>query len=206
MQIDHIVYAVPDFEAAIEQLEKIVGIRPTFGGYHAFKGTKNVLVNLGNQCYLEILAVDETNLNIKPPRWMGVDLITEPKITRWSLKSVDWKQESKVLKSYHAEMGIMKDGKRETADGDLLTWRMLMPLANPAVELVPFFTDWQTSSIHPTDNLLEKCQLMDITFTHPTPELVQATFDKLNLNYTIQKGESSKIEITIDTPNGRVVI
>jgi len=58
---DHIVYAVTNLEAAIDEFEKLSGLRPVFGGYHTTKGTKNALVNLGNECYLEILAIDEGN-------------------------------------------------------------------------------------------------------------------------------------------------
>ena len=86
-KIDHIVYAVPDLSAACDELEELLGVRPIFGGYHDSQGTKNALLNLGNQCYLELLAVDEANTKIEAPRWMGVDLIQHPRITRWAIKS-----------------------------------------------------------------------------------------------------------------------
>jgi len=98
-KIDHIVFAVPNLEAAMNEFEELTGIRPAFGGYHTTQGTKNAVVNLGNDCYLEILAADNDNTQIAPPRWMGIDLIESPQITRWSLKSKDLQSDSAVLKT-----------------------------------------------------------------------------------------------------------
>jgi hypothetical protein len=55
-----------------------LGVKPVIGGRHLLHGTKNALINLGNQCYLEILAKDEENPTFKGTRWMGIDLITQP--------------------------------------------------------------------------------------------------------------------------------
>ena len=64
-QIDHIVYTVPNLEKAIDWFAEISGIRPAFGGYHTTQGTKNAVVNLGNSCYLELLAADDANKDIQ---------------------------------------------------------------------------------------------------------------------------------------------
>jgi len=57
-KIDHIVLAVPNLEEGILWLEKKLGVRPAYGGQHLTEGTHNALLNLGNNCYLELLAID----------------------------------------------------------------------------------------------------------------------------------------------------
>jgi len=203
-KIDHIVYTVPDFETALNDLEKSLGVHPSFGGHHLSKGTKNALLHLGGQCYLEILGIDEDNLKINAPRWMGVDLVQTPKITRWALLSEDFEKESSILQSYHPKMGVKNEAQRKTEKGSFLKWSMLLPLAKPEVEIIPFFINWRASSIHPTNSLAKKCQLVDIKFTHPNPSSIQSTFDQLGINYKIQKGVEISIKITIDSPNGTV--
>jgi hypothetical protein len=74
-------------EEAIAWFEEQAGVRPVVGGKHPTKGTKNALVNLGNKCYLELLAADCENTSFSGNRWMGVDTIETPTMTRWSLKS-----------------------------------------------------------------------------------------------------------------------
>jgi len=200
-KIDHIVYAVPDLEVAINEFEKLSGVRPVFGGYHTTKGTKNAIVNLGNDCYLEILAIDEENASVTPPRWMGIDFIKTPQITRWSLKSNQLNQDSEILQKYHAEMGIIQSGQRKTNTGEL-TWEMILPLATPAVELIPFMTDWQNSTVHPTHNLPQQCKLIDLAFTHPNPTVIQSVFDELGVDIIVQKGEKATIRANIQSSNG----
>src|SRR5210317_1322238 len=97
-QIDHLVYAVPDLEQAIIWFEEKSGVRPIAGGRHPTKGTKNALVNLGNQCYLELITADESNPSFTRSRWMGIDLLEEPKMTRWSLKSEHLAEISQILR------------------------------------------------------------------------------------------------------------
>lgn len=202
--IDHIVYCVPNLEDALNDLEKKLGVRPSFGGYHTTQGTKNAVLHLGNACYLEILAADKDNTAITPPRWMGIDLIQTPKITRWAIKSIDLQQDSQVLKKYQPDMGRIEGGQRRTSNGGLLTWQMIMPLAVPEVDIIPFMTDWQQSEVHPTGQMAEHCRLLDLTLTHPTPQNLQTTLSQLSLDLNVVKGASASITIKIQCPKGIV--
>lgn len=205
-KIDHIVYAVPDLEAAMDQLEQTLGVRPLFGGYHTTQGTKNAVLHLGHQCYLELLATDFENKQCKAPRWMGVDFIDRPQVTRWSLRSTQLQEDRLSVKQYHMEMGSIQGGQRKKTDGQLLTWEMIMPLAAPAVEIVPFMTDWQHSVAHPTDSLPQVCQLISMEFTHPQPQMVTPTMDQLGIDLDLIKSQKISIKANIQSPNGLIQI
>ncbi|MDF1697614.1 MAG: VOC family protein [Saprospiraceae bacterium] len=200
--LDHIVYCVPNLEEGMEYIEALLGAKPTIGGRHLTKGTKNALLNLGNSCYLEILAADTENVEFKGQRWMGIDLITKPKITRWSLKSENLIGDSKVLEKYDPRISSISGGKRKTADGNSLSWEMILPASTPEIELMPFMTDWSSSSTHPTNDLPEMCTLKTIELTHPNPSKIHSFFDQLQTGLTIRKGGFEKICITIQSPNG----
>jgi hypothetical protein len=206
-KIDHIVYAVPDLDEAISWFESVSGVRPVFGGYHANHGTKNALVNLGEGCYLEFIAIDEENTKITPPYWMGLSLLGDKgRITRWSLKSNKLEYDSTVLKSYHPAMGFIIHGQRKTTSGKLLSWQMTLPLAEPLVALVPFMTDWQTSDFHPTDQLPEQCHLLALELNHPKPTDIQPTLDNLKLELKVNKSKKQSIRTILDTPKGEIRI
>jgi len=204
-QIDHIVYAVPNLEDACQELESALGVKPVFGGYHKTKGTKNALLNLGDSCYLEILAVDESNKEIEGARWMGVDLIKKPCITRWAIKSDNLPDDQLKLQMYHADMGEIFGGSRQTPNGDLLEWNMILPLAAPEIELAPFMVHWSKNSIHPTENLTQICPLVSIEFRHNNPTKVQHVFDELGLEQNINKGSETDIKIQIKAASGEIV-
>ncbi|MEM8526612.1 MAG: VOC family protein [Bacteroidota bacterium] len=204
-KLDHIVYAVPDLEATMNWFEEQTGVRPVFGGYHTTQGTKNALLKLGDQCYLEFLAADEKNTAITPPRWMGIDLIAQSRITRWAVQSTDLQKDSKILKSYDSKMGNTAGGQRKMTNGKLLTWELTMPLAEPEVEILPFLIDWQRSESHPTDSLEQHCHLVELKLTHPNPDSLQEVLGQLNLNINISKG-AVNINAVIQSPKGLLVL
>ena len=201
-KIDHIVYAVVDLVKTMDVFENATGIRPVLGGYHTHQGTKNAIVNLGEAAYLEFLAKDDTNLAIPPPRWMGIDLIQRPRMTRWSLKSADLVKDSTILKKYNTEMGEIQGGQRRMTTGELLSWQMIMPLATPEVDIIPFMTDWQTSTVHPTSQLPAQCRLLAMEFSHPRPGLLAATLDELALDVAVLKANQTAIKAKIEGPAG----
>ncbi len=203
--IDHIVYAVLDLEAAMQDFEAKTGVRPVFGGYHQTQGTKNALVNLGNTCYLEFLAIDEANTSITAPRWMGIDSIKRPQITRWALQSEDLARDSQILQAYQAEMGKLQAGQRNMSNGKMLTWQMTMPLAEPTVEIMPFFLDWRESEVYPTEQLAAQCRLLELKLRHPTPAVLQAVFQQLDLDMVVLEGEAA-IHLRLESPKGVVLI
>ena len=200
--IDHIVYCVYDLDHAITTFAERLGIAPSFGGYHTTKGTKNALLNLGNQCYLEFLAADKDNTNFTGERWMGIDILTQPQITRWALKSAQMNLDGPILQSYDSNMGRMEEGQRKRSDGTVLKWSMSMPLATPEIEVVPFLTDWSASTIHPTDSLPDECRLIDLLIYHPDPASIQPVFEQLSVDCEVIQSDKASIKIKVECPNG----
>ncbi|MEM6766291.1 MAG: VOC family protein [Bacteroidota bacterium] len=202
--IDHLVYVVPDFEAGISQIRQLFGMDPKIGGKHPTQGTQNALIHLGDTCYFEILAVDEKNIDILPPRWMGIDLIQVPTLSRWCLKSDKLEEDAAGLKRYYTPLSEVMDGKRRLPTGDILEWKLSLPLAEPEVEVIPFFIDWKNSQAHPTDHLAEGCHLENIRFSHPKPEKIEKLFHELGISINIEKSDFPRISAHIQTPNGLI--
>lgn len=157
--------------------------------------------------YLEFIAIDETNLKITKDRWMGVDVLTKNQITRFALKSNDLISDSTILKAYNPAMGITSGGSRHTATGTILQWELLMPLATPEVELIPFILDWSRSEAHPHDMLPDMgCTLIALRATHPTPENIMPFFKQLWYDLEIEKSNTVTLQLTLNTPKGIVLI
>lgn len=194
-------------DTAIAEFEEKLGVRPIFGGFHKAFGTKNALISLGDSCYLELLAADETNTAVSKPRWMGIDMLRTNQITRWALKSNQLKMDSEILKNLNPEMGSMRGGSRNIPNGGLQQWDLIMPLPYPEVELLPFMVDWSKSMVHPADALPDMgCSLIQLYGTHPDPKKFSLIFEQLNIDLDIKTSSNIKLTALIKCPNGPIEI
>ena len=205
--IDHIVYCVPDLDTAIDKLERQLGIRPVYGGSHQMQGTHNALLDLGESCYLEILAVDSDNQTKTADRWMGIDLISQPTVTRWALKSDDLVKDQHLIRQYDKRLAHKSEGSRVTASGQRLTWQMILPQPRPLIELVPFMVDWSQSEIHPCDGLKAGCLLTEIELKGPANgDRTGCLSEILEEDLTVLQADSPQISITVKGPNGTITL
>ncbi len=203
-KLDHLVYCVLDLNRAIERIFKQTGVEATLGGRHLKHGTKNALIHLGELSYLELLAIDNSNSTVKGPRWMGIDLISEPKITRWAIHSKDLLSDRVLLKSYNSNMGNLIDGSRKKQDGSILQWEMLMPLAHPEVEIIPFMIDWSKSDAHPTNGLQQNCRLEELKFYGPNNQKTKDALQAIDNNVQIHEYKDIAIQAIIEGPRGKM--
>lgn len=203
--IDHIVWAVPDLNSGMEQIEELTGTAPVYGGRHLHFGTHNALLKLGNRCYFEILAPDPANKDVPAPRWMGVDLIDSGQITRWALASSNLAADVEHLATVNKDLANTTEGQRLTGAGDLLRWQLSIPLATPLCETAPFLIDWQ-DSVHPATNLSDTCSIVDFKITDPNAEQLRHLLKRLQSNVEAVDGPSPKLTLTLKTPKGIVTI
>lgn len=205
-KIDHLVYCVRDLKEAIAQFENEFGISPAIGGRHIHKGTHNAIVNLGNNSYLEILAIDHSNESVKGDRWMGIDLLEESKMTRWALKSIDLKSDVKAIQKINPDLCEISQGQRITPDGKTLKWSMSLPLSKPEVEIIPFFVDWSQSDVYPTDNLSQTCELINVEFSHPKPKEIIDCYEELDFGLDVLENDVVNFKASFIGPKGVFVL
>src|SRR6186713_405022 len=88
-RLDHLVYAVPDLDSGVADLEQRLGVRASAGGQHQGRGTRNALIALGPDSYLEILAPDPAQPRPAAGRWFGVDENVPARLAGWAAKGAD---------------------------------------------------------------------------------------------------------------------
>ena len=205
-KIDHIVYAVPDLASGISNIETLLGVKAFSGGRHQDHGTHNALIRIGLSSYLEIIAPDPSNKNHTSDRWMGVDLINKiPRITRWAIKSKVDSPHLAILHHYNPELSMAADGARIKPDGKLLSWKLSLPLSQPMVECCPFIIEWPYG-IHPVNSLPMDCQLADIKVITSDTQRLSKVSAAFGLDLKIESGIEDQIIVTLQCPNGRVVL
>ena len=203
--IDHLVYAVPDLEKAIINFEKNTGIAPVYGGRHIERGTHNALVRIGKRSYLEFLAIDKSNTNVKAPYWMGLDHIHFPKLTHWAFATTDFEKGLEILSSIDPQLASPIKGRRTLQNGVTLEWKMTSPVPNRHIEVLPFMIDWGQSA-HPVESLPNECQLIHFSANHPNPALLSPFFEQIGFRMEIQKWRTITLKAVLQTPKGSIAI
>ena len=89
MRLDHVVYAAPDLDAAIDDLERRLGVRASAGGKHAGLGTHNALLALSDDAYLEVIGPDPEQPQPDRPRPFGIDSLTAGRVVTWAARAQD---------------------------------------------------------------------------------------------------------------------
>lgn len=178
---------------------------PVYGGRHLLEGTHNALLRLADDCYFEIIAPDPNNKNVQSARWMGVDLVQSPCISRWAVKSTNIHKDLAYLAKIDQSLGHSKEGQRLTDAQNLLKWELSIPLPEPLVETIPFLIDWK-DSVHPSKGLEDHCEITSLEICSKRPHELGKLLDSLEIEQEVQYSLKNKIQITVSCPKGEVVL
>lgn len=201
--LDHLVYGAPDLGQAIDELERLVGVRPVYGGKHAGGQTHNALLSLGEERYLEIISPVSSAAAPGIPLAFGLDTLQSPRLITWSMKAPDLDRRIEVARAAGYDPGNAVEGGRDLPDGSRLTWRVSLRPKLPGDGIVPFLTQW-TSQPHPSLTSPAGCEFVSLRAEHPDPTNIEALLDALAVDMPVQQGHAPRLIATLDTPNGRL--
>ena len=200
--LDHILLGCSDLQRGIDFVEQRTGVRAAFGGVHPGRGTQNALLSLGTRRYLEIIAPNPQQ-SATDEHYSGLRTFKEPRLIGWAAHPGDLQ----VLAGDLAKGGIVTQGptpgSRKRPDGRVLQWKTLA-LKNDADGLLPFFIEWSTDTLHPSEDAPTGCQLLRFELLTPDPGSLAKTTAKLMLSVPIAKGSSPQLHAVITGPKGKL--
>ncbi|HVT40435.1 MAG TPA: VOC family protein [Gemmatimonadaceae bacterium] len=202
-KVDHLVFAVPDLDRGMGEMETLLGVRATPGGVHPGRGTRNALIRLGPGTYLEIVAPDPDQPEPPEPRWFGVDTGREARLATWAAKSTDLERLHGEAAAADVGIGETRAGSRRRTDGVMLSWRFTDPGTVAADGIVPFFIDWGRSP-HPAQTLSQGAALAALRAEHPDAPRVTGMLRSIGLDLSVTKGAHATLVAVIDGRRGRV--
>ena len=208
IRTDHLVYAVPALDAAVERIAAEWGVRPAIGGQHP-NGTHNALLALGPHTYLEIIAPDPTQPDPPLGRNFGIDEHPgETRLVTWAatVSDLDATHAAALAQGYDA--GAVMEGSRLRPDGVKIAWRStrLVGWPPPGDGLVPFLIEWGEGTPHPSTDSPQGCTLVSLRAEHPAPPAIRRMLAALGLDVAVTEGVTPALFALIDTPKGRVAL
>lgn len=194
--IDHIILAINDLDKGIAQFKELTGVEPIFGGIHPNSFTQNALVALDNETYLEIMAPRPDAQDV-PAQFLTYENLTP---IDWAIRTRRASQTKEKLIAAGFIPTESKDGSRAKPDGTLLSWTTF---GIEHYDDFPFFIEWSASSVHPSATSSTGCTRQSFTITTQDDALNKLNTE-LNLGLIVTKGTQQQLELTLNTPKGKV--
>lgn len=184
-EIDHIVLGARTLEEGAAFVRQHLGVEPQAGGRHEGYGTHNMLVGLGRDCYLEIIAADPEQPDPPHPRLFDLDdpgtrmvLEAEPRLLAWVARTP-------VLDAVFARLGPRAGEMREMRRGEL-RWRIAFPPQRQDMDnLIPALIQWRGEGAAagiPDSG----CRLISLEAEHPEAESVRAALAERGLEEAVR--------------------
>ena len=132
--LDHLVIAVPDPEAAADELERTVGLASTGGGRHPTWGTFNRLAWLGDT-YVELIGVFDPTLAtsgaVSRPVLAAL-MAGQSGLVSYALATDDVEADAARLRAAGSPIGEPETRSRTRPDGKVVTWTAAYAELGPA--------------------------------------------------------------------------
>ena len=160
MRVDHVVYAAEQdgARATAERLAGTLGVEPVDGGVHPRFGTRNVILPLADERYVEVVEVLDHPASDKAPFGQVVRARSEAG-GGW----LGWVIEVDDMAAQEARLGREAvQGNRHRPDGVELRWRQLGVKGLQADPQLPFFIKWEPDSPHPSTQVSEDVVLASL--------------------------------------------
>ncbi len=198
LKLDHIMYATPDLAQGIAEIAHLTGVTATAGGSHSGRGTRNALLSLGQDQYLEIIAPDPQQ---QLTGTLGAELVEHGRsgIRGWAVASDQLGSVHDASRQLGLEPQRIIDMTRTTPQGVRLDWQLFTLRGNA---LLPFFIDWQGSP-HPALTTPPGCTLTAFTVSSPDAGAMAQLLKALDVDVTVVKGEAG-LSARLQTPRGEV--
>jgi hypothetical protein len=200
--VDHLLLGVPDLDEGIAFVEKLTGVRAVSGGSHPGRGTRNALMALSRRQYLEIIAPD-------PAQDVASQLsnLASPALVQWAAVTHDIGACAERLRATGLEPPDPRPGSRTRPDGRVLTWKTLyLPatFASADVDPMPFFIEWDATTVHPSEDSPECGELVSLEFHHPDADALRSAFERIGIDAAVHQAAAAKIVAAIRTASGIV--
>ena len=199
---DHLLIAAPDLDAGIRFSEEKLGVRPVPGGSHPGQGTRNALLGLEDDIYIEIIAPDPAQPPDLPLASYLRSLDT-PALSWWCARCDDLVALKRQLGAEGINSGPIDPWSRTLPDGSSLRWHLLMPGDSPFGALLPFCINWEDMTRHPSRQLPTVGRLESLVIRHPAVGEFPASIDD---SVSLESGGPPAMTATLQIADRSVIL
>lgn len=203
-RIDHFAIGAETLEQGAAALSDQLGVDVPRGGKHVVMSTHNCVMQAGNECFLEILAIDPDAPGPGRARWFSMDnpatqarLAERPRALCWVVNTDDL---DALIAASPIDLGEVVHFTR----GDR-SWQLTVPVDGhlPEGGLVPSFIEWSPGP-HPSTAQQDLGVVLDrVILSHPDPTALLEILKALHVDHLVELREGSRgLSFAVTGPNG----
>ena len=200
MEIDHVLIAVTELDAAAREFQSSHGLASVDGGRHRDFGTANRIIPLGST-YLELVAVVDPGAAAASSFgwWVDRGATDEGRLIGWAVRTTALDEIAGRL-----ELPI-RSGSRLTPAGTELRWRSAGIEEAIAEPCLPFFIEWDDGASLPgtTDPLPASIAGLVL---EGNPDRVAAWLGEHTLPIRVIDGPAEVAAVVLSTAGGEVIL
>ncbi len=211
MRVDHVVYAAEHdgVFATAERLAKLIGVTPVDGGVHPRFGTRNVILPLAHERYVEVVEVLEHPAADKAPFGQVVRARSEAGggWLGWVVCVDDIHEQEDRLGREAVE------GNRHRPDGVELRWKQIGVKGLQADPQLPFFIEWEPGAPHPSADADTEVTIESLQIAGDPDRVrewlglpVDYTSSVIEFVFVAPHGTPGLMSVTFETPHGEVTV
>lgn len=206
LQLDHLTVIAPSLAEGVAHVRDCLGIDIPYGRAHDGMGTHNHPLRLGDDVYLEVIAVDPAAPHPGGSRWFGLD---DAELVRraWDegIRLRGWVARTTGIADMLARhASILGEEVRLSGSGRSFSFAVPPGGSLPLAGLAPSVIDrgGHPPSIAAMPDL--GARLRSFTVEHPRPEEVAALYEALEVANPpgIRRGDRLRYRAAIETPAG----
>lgn len=202
--IDHLVITATSLADGVEYVRRELGVMLEAGGEHPRMGTHNCLLKLGDEIFLEVIAVNPDAPRPSRPRWFQLDELPAdipPRLATWLARTNDIHA---AIAASPVDAGVIEPMARGQ-----LNWLISIDADGklPMHGIAPSFIEWQAAT-HPAGKLQDLgCSLIRLEAFHAEAEQVNRMLACVGFQgafsaTTVAAGEQPYLVAHIQTPAG----
>ena len=211
MHLDHLTFVAGPhgLQSTVAELSEALGRQFKDGGFHPRFGTRNNILPLADDRYLEVVEVLEHPAAEKAPFGQAVRARSEMG-GGW----LGWVVSVPDLAPYEARLGREAvRGSRHFPDGRLLEWEQIGVKGLMSDPQLPYFIKWTSDESVLPRALGGQLQLAELEIAGNEERVedwigaeVDGSFDGVYIRFTSPNGQPGIDAVTFNTPAGRVRI
>jgi len=207
--LDHLVVAATTLADGIEYIAETTGATPQPGGKHVAWGTHNALLRLGENAYLEIIAIDPDGKKPARPRWYDLDNIALQSEITERPRLIHWVAQTTDIEAAAARCSIPLGPVHAVARGKL-RWRITIPDDGklPGKGVVPSLIQWDVPASPAGTLPKSNVSIMGLAASHPDPASIRGALVSLGLDgmIPVTYDRDTRLAAMLRTPRGIVTL